>query len=210
MSQHPHDEFDDVPPYQTGEAGKHRSPGAAGTGAAGRSGFRWIALLAGFVLLVGAFAYFIVPMLTSSDPDSEAGDGEETVTESEEGSEEESAGEDGEDPEGEGSGEAEQSSGPQPATDTETPVQVANYQGVSGGATAMSAELEELDYNVVWEGNWNFEAREDTPAVVYPVGAGEAEIAQAESLVESFDTGAAEEHPDVSYVTLIIGSEYEG
>ncbi|WP_218222152.1 LytR C-terminal domain-containing protein [Nesterenkonia sp. Act20] len=212
MSQHPHDEFDDVPPYQTGEAGKHRSPGAAGTGAAGGSGFRWIALLAGFVLLVGAFAYFIVPMLTNADSESETGEPEETVTESGEASAEEGA--EGEDAEGsadgEGAAEGGEAEGPQPATDTETPVQVANYQGISGGATAMGAELEGLDYNVVWEGNWNFEERADTPAVVYPAGAGEAEIAQAESLAENFDTAAPEEHPDVSYVTLIIGSEYEG
>ena len=202
MSQHPHDEFDDVPPYQTGEAGKHRAPGAAGTGGAGGSGLRWIGLLAGFVLLVGAFAYFIVPMFSESDADSTAEDQEAAVTESED----DAAAEDG----GGEADEAEEPAGPQPASDTETPVQVANYQGVEGGATSMSAELEELDYNVVWTGDWGFEERAETPAVVYPAGAGEAEQAIAEELAESFGVDSVEEHGQASYVTLIIGSEYEG
>lgn len=210
MSQNPHDEFDDVPPYQTGEAGKHRAPGAAGTGGTGGSGLRWIALLAGFVLLVGAIAYFIVPMF--NDSDAEAGDQEAAVSESEEGGEEAGSEEtsEGESGEGENAEEASEPEGPQPATDTETPVQVANYLGIQGGATAMSGELEELDYNVVWQGNWGFEARDETPAVVYPAGSGEAEQAQAADLAENLGIDLVEEHPDVSYVTLIIGDEYEG
>lgn len=202
MSQHPHDEFDDVPPYQAGEAGKHRAPGASGTGGAGGSGLRWIGLLAGFVLLVGAFAYFIVPMLSDSDADTTAEEQDAAVTE-------EDAAEDGAAEEGETS-EAEEPAGPQPASDTETPVQVANYQGVEGGETAMSAELGELDYNVVWNGSWNFEERAETPAVVYPAGSGEAEQALAEELAESFGAETVESHDQASYVTLIIGDEYQG
>ncbi|MGJ9373129.1 LytR C-terminal domain-containing protein [Nesterenkonia sp. CF4.4] len=208
MSQHPHDEFDDVPPYQTGEAGKHRAPGAAGTGGAGGSGLRWIALLAGFVLLVGAFAYFIVPTFSDSDAETTAEDQDAAVTEDETEGGAEGEGEDGA---GEGEAEeAEEPTEPQPASDTETPVQVANYQGAEGGETAMSAELEELDYNVVWNGSWNFEARAETPAVVYPAGSGEAEQALAEELAESFGADTVEEHDQASFVTLIIGSEYEG
>ena len=202
MSQHPHDEFDDVPPYQTGEAGKHRAPGAAGTGGAGGSGLRWIALLAGFVLLVGAFAYFIVPTFSDSDADTTAEEQDAAVTEGDDA--EDGAAEEGE------SAEPEEPAEPQPASDTETPVQVANYQGVEGGETAMSAELEELDYNVVWNGSWNFEERAETPAVVYPAGSGEAEQALAEELAQSFGVDTVEEHDQASFVTLIIGSEYEG
>ncbi|GAA1105992.1 LytR C-terminal domain-containing protein [Nesterenkonia jeotgali] len=202
MSQHPHDELDDVPPYQAGEAGKHRAPGASGTGGAGGSGLRWIGLLAGFVLLVGAFAYFIVPMLSDSDADTTAEEQDAAVTE-------EDAAEDGAAEEGE-TAEAEEPAGPQPASDTETPVQVANYQGVEGGETAMSAELEELDYNVVWKGSWNFEERAETPAVVYPAGSGEAEQALAEELAESFGAETVESHDQASYITLIIGDEYQG
>ncbi|PRZ13745.1 LytR C-terminal domain-containing protein [Nesterenkonia sandarakina] len=202
MSQHPHDEFDDVPPYQTGEAGKHRAPGAAGTGGAGGSGLRWIALLAGFVLLVGAFAYFIVPTFSDSDADTTAEEQDAAVTEGDDA--EDGAAEEGE------SAEPEEPAEPQPASDTETPVQVANYQGVEGGETAMSAELEELDYNVVWNGSWNFEERAETPAVVYPAGSGAAEQALAEELAASFGVETVEEHDQASFVTLIIGSEYEG
>ncbi|MBO0594754.1 LytR C-terminal domain-containing protein [Nesterenkonia sp. E16_7] len=204
MSQHPHDEFDDVPPYQTGEAGKHRAPGAAGTGGAGGSGLRWIGLLAVFVLLVGAFAYFIMPMFSDPEADTTAED-QDAVTESEDQAEDE----DGDAAEGEADPEQEPA-GPQPASDTETPVQVANYQGIEGGASSMSAELEELDYNVVWNGDWNFEERAETPAVVYPAGSGEAEQAIAEELAESFGAGTVESHDQASFVTLIIGEEYEG
>lgn len=207
MSQHPHDEFDDVPPYQTGEAGKHRAPGAAGTGGAGGSGLRWIGLLAGFVLLVGAFAYFIVPMFSDQDAATTAED-DAAVTESEDepadGEAQDGDGQDGD------ADQAESPAGPQPAGDTETPVQVANHQGVEGGATAMSEELEALDYNVVWQGNWGFEERAETPAVVYPAGSGEAEQSIAEELAENFGVDIVEEHDQASYVTLIIGSEYEG
>lgn len=202
MSQHPHDEFDDVPPYQTGEAGKHRAPGAAGTGGAGGSGLRWIGLLAVFVLLVGAFAYFIMPRFSDSDVDTTAEE-QDAVTESEDQAEGGDAAEGEEDPE-------EEPAEPQPASDTETPVQVANYQGVEGGASSMSAELEELDYNVVWNGDWNFEERAETPAVVYPAGSGEAEQAIAEELAESFGVETVESHDQASFVTLIIGDEYEG
>ncbi|MCH8560696.1 MULTISPECIES: LytR C-terminal domain-containing protein [unclassified Nesterenkonia] len=207
MSQHPHDEFDDVPPYQTGEAGKHRAPGAAGTGGAGGSGLRWIGLLAGFVLLVGAFAYFIVPMLSDSDPDSTAEDQDAAVSESEDDAEDDAEADDG--AEGDAD-QTEEPAGPQPASDTETPVQVANYQGAEGGATAMGAELEELDYNVVWQGDWGFEERAETPAVVYPAGSGDAEQAIAEELAESFGVDTVEVHDQASFVTLIIGDEYEG
>lgn len=200
MSQHPHDEFDDVPPYQTGEAGKHRAPGAAGTGGAGGSGLRWIGLLAGFVLLVGAFAYFIVPTFSDSDPETTAEEQDAAETESETEAEAEGGDE----------AETEQPAVPQPASDTETPVQVANYQGAEGSDAAMSAELEELDYNVVWNGSWNFEERAETPAVVYPAGSGEAEQALAEELAEGFGIETVEPHDQASFVTLIIGDEYEG
>ncbi|MGJ9406047.1 LytR C-terminal domain-containing protein [Nesterenkonia aurantiaca] len=206
MSQHPHDEFDDVPPYQTGEAGKHRAPGAAGTGGTGGSGLRWIGLLAVFVLLVGAFAYFIVPRFSDSDMDTTAED-QDAVTESEDQAEVEAEGEDA--AEGDADPE-EEPAAPQPASDTETPVQVANYQGVEGGEASMSAELEELDYNVVWNGDWNFEERAETPAVVYPEGSGEAEQAIAAELAESFGVENVESHDQASFVTLIIGDEYEG
>jgi hypothetical protein len=220
MSQYPKDSFDDVEAYAPGEAGKHRAMSARGAGARRRGGLKWIGLLAVFALLVGAFGYFVYPRLM--DEDTAPASGEESAQEGEENgsagsgedAESEASGENGsseedpEDPESNGSeGDDEDSEEPSPASDTTTPVQVASYQGPEGSATDMGGELQGLDYNVVWEGPWGFGDLASTPIVLYPAGASDAEQAIAQELAENLDVGAVEEHPQVTYVTYVVGPD---
>lgn len=220
MSQYPKDSFDDVEAYAPGEAGKHRAMSARGAGARRRGGLKWIGLLAVFALLVGAFGYFVYPRLIDEDTapasgeesaqegedNGSAGSGEDA--ESEAPSENGSSEEDPEDPESNGpEDDDEESEEPSPASDTTTPVQVANYQGPQGSATDMGGELQGLDYNVVWEGPWGFGGLASTPIVLYPAGASDAEQAIAQELAENLDVGAVEEHPQVTYVTYVVGPD---
>lgn len=220
MSQYPKDSFDDVEPYAPGEAGKHRAMSARGAGARRRGGLKWIGLLAVFALLVGAFGYFVYPRLI--DGDTEPASGEDSAQEGQENGSEDS----GEDADSEGSGEDdsseedaedsesngsedddEDSDEPSQASDTTTPVQVATYQGPEGSAVDMGDELQGLDYNVVWEGPWGFGDLASTPIVLYPAGASDAEQAIAQELAENLDAGAVEEHPQVTYVTYVVGPD---
>ena len=204
MSQHPHDEFDDVPPYQSGEAGKHRAPGASG-GAAGRSGgLKWIGLLAVVVLVVGLFSWLVF----GDDDDAETTAGDQDATEEQEdaaqdadggegdgqdeaaqdeaaqdegGQDEGGQGEDGQDEAAQGQDEEEAE------VDMETPVQVFNYAGPNGTAANAQTQLEEQGYNVTalnnWEGGWG---DTPTPAIYYP--ADQEEFAQQLAADMGIDT----------------------
>ena len=223
MSQYPKDAFDDIEPYAPGEAGKHRAMSARGAGARRRGGLKWIGLLALFALLVGAFGYFVYPRLMEEDATT-ASDGE-SAQQGQEGEQEDPDGsgseggaggsgddEDGsseagsEDSESNGSDDDEEDSDePSQASDTTTPVQVANYQGPQGSATDMGSQLQGLDYNVVWEGPWGFGDLASAPVVLYPAGASQDEQAIAQELAENLGVDTVQEHPQVTYVTYVVG-----
>lgn len=207
MSQHPHDEFDDVPPYQSGEAGKHRAPGASG-GAAGRSGgLKWIGLLAAVVLVVGLFSWLVF----GDDDDAETTAGEEGVTEEQEDAPE-GEGEEG-DAEGqgegqdEGQGEAAQQEEGQEETegevDMETPVQIFNHNGPGGTAANAETQLEEQGYNVTALNNWEWGAQ--TTPVIYH-SAEDAEFAQ--QLASDMGIDNLQESDQFTTVAVVVGEEY--
>ncbi len=163
MSQHPHDEFDDIPPYQSGEAGKHRAPGPTGAGAGRSGGLKWIALLAAVVLVVGLFSWLV---FGDDDAETTAGEGEDGVTEEQEPAEGQDgdAEEGGEAEEGEGDagdGDGEAQNGEQDAADEDgevdmsTPVQIYNHNGPEGTAANAQSQIEQQGYNVTALNNWD-------------------------------------------------------
>lgn len=212
MSQYPHDEFDDVPPYQSGEAGKHRAPASAGTGSGGRGGLKWIALLAVVALAVGAFSWLVLPNLRDSEP--EAADGtEEAAEEQAEGDE------DAGDPEGEGDagdegGEGEDSEEDEADEDEDTqeevaadpsaPVQVFNYQGPAGQEQTLQEELQGMGYNVTHVDAWAWSEIE-TPVIYYPAGAEE----HAQDLGQNLGIdNLVEDGANWNNVAVVVGPEY--
>lgn len=216
MSQHPHDEFDDVPPYQSGEAGKHRAPGASGGGAGRSGGLKWIGLLAVVVLVVGLFSWLVFG--DDEDPESAAGD-QDTAEEQEDAAQDEDAGE------GDGQGEGAQDEGGQDEggqdeaaqdegqgqdeeeteVDMETPVQVFNYAGPNGTAANAQTQLEEQGYNVTalnnWEGGWG---DTPTPAIYYP--ADQEEFAQQLAADMGIDT--VQSSGSFTTLAVVVGEEY--
>ena len=210
MSQHPHDEFDDVPPYQSGEAGKHRAPGASGAGTGRSGGMKWIALLAAVVLVVGLFSWLV---FGDDDADTTADGGDGAVTEEQEepaeGEGEEGAAEDGEDAgeEDGANGEGEGQNGEEGAAevDMETPVQVYNYNGPEGTAANAQSQIEEQGYNVTalnnWDPSWGDQA---TPAIYYP--SGQEEFAQ--QLASDMGVDAVQQSDSFSTVAVVVGAEY--
>lgn len=196
MSTFPHDEFDDVAPYQQGEAGKHRAP-AAPAGAARGGGLKWIGLLAVLALVVGVVSYFVLPTFTDDTP--EAGDDAEV---------EESEGED----EGNGDGEDEENgedgenggiefSGT--AADVDAPVQILNHEGPSGLEDEVSAQLEEMEYNVTFIDEWTY-GDVETPTIYHPSGAQD----HAEDLAENLGVDNVVEDDNWSFVALVVGPEF--
>lgn len=220
MSQHPHDEFDDVPPYQSGEAGKHRAPGASGGGAGRSGGLKWIGLLAAVVLVVGLFSWLVF----GDDDDAETTAGQEGVTEEQEDAPEgegeegdaEGEGEEGA-PEGEGEGqdegqgegqdEAAQQEEDQEETegevDMETPIQIFNYNGPEGTAANAETQLEEQGYNVTALNNWDW-AAQTTPVIYH--SAEDAEFAQ--QLASDMGIDTLQESDQFTTVAVVVGEEY--
>ncbi|MDI3331374.1 MAG: LytR C-terminal domain-containing protein [Micrococcus sp.] len=65
MTEYPRDQFDDVPEYRDRQ-GSHRAV-AEPSGGSGPSGLTWISLAAALALAIGAFSFFILPTLRSTD-----------------------------------------------------------------------------------------------------------------------------------------------
>ncbi|GEM_PF-5343176 len=225
MSQHPHDEFDDVPPYQSGEAGKHRAPGASGGGAGRSGGLKWIGLLAAVVLVVGLFSLLVLgddddtettagdqgAAEEQEDADQDDGDdaegdaaqdedGQDEAAQGEEGQDEAAQGEEGQDDaaqgeEGQGEEETE--------VDMETPVQVFNHQGPEGTAASAESQLEEQGYNVTALNNWEWDAQ--TTPVIYH-SAEDAEFAQ--QLASDMGIDNLQESDQFTTVAVVVGEEY--
>lgn len=108
MTQFPHDEFDDVPPYSADEVGKHRAQGAAAGATARAGGLKWIALLAIFALLVGLGSW-LFSQFESDDAEPTADD--QATTEEEPGAEADGAAEAGAEGDGQGEGSTEEGAG---------------------------------------------------------------------------------------------------
>lgn len=208
MSQNPHDEFDDVPPYQSGEAGKHRAPVAAASGG-GRGGLKWIALLAVVALAVGALSWLVLPTLRDSEPEA-SDETDEAAEEQADGGEDEG----GEEGDGEDSGEdqnggdegTEGDDAPEDvAADTSAPVQVFSYQG-PGQEQVLQDELETMGYNVTFVDEWGWGDIE-TPVVYYPAAAEEhaQDVAQNLGIETLIEDGA-----NWSYVAVVVGPDSEG
>lgn len=205
MSQYPHDEFDDVPPYQSGEAGKHRAPAAAAIGGGGRGGLKWIALLTVVALAVGIFSWLVLPTLRDSEP--EAGDQEENAEEqAEDGDGEDEEEGDGEDEDtGDDDGDTEEGDATEDvAADSSAPVQVFSYQGEAGQEQTLQEELETMGYNVTHVDEWGWGDIE-TPVIYYPASAEEHAQDVAENLgIETL----IEDGGNWSYVAVVVGPEY--
>ena len=213
MSQHPHDEFDDIPPYQSGEAGKHRAQGPTGAGAGRSGGLKWIALLAAVVLVVGLFSWLV---FGDDDAETTAGEGEDGVTEEQEPAEGQDgdAEEGGEAEEGEGDagdGDGEAQNGEQDAADEDgevdmsTPVQIYNHNGPEGTAANAQSQIEQQGYNVTALNNWDASwGEQTTPVIYYP--AGQEEFAQ--QLASDMGVDTVQESGSFSTVAVVVGAEY--
>ncbi|WP_300343585.1 LytR C-terminal domain-containing protein [Nesterenkonia sp.] len=180
MTQFPHDEFDDVPPYKSDEVGKHRAPGAAAASGGTGSGLKWIGLLVAVVLVIGAVAWVL----------SQTG-GDETPAAEQNGPEQTAEGDGGESPEAEaeadGAREAdgEEAAGEEGAEEPAEDVNmdysliVYNFDGTPGVAGEVRQTLTDAGYNVVSQDNWNpgwTTCGESAPVVVHPPA--EEELAQ--------------------------------
>ncbi|WP_146340806.1 LytR C-terminal domain-containing protein [Nesterenkonia sp. NBAIMH1] len=219
MSQFPHDEFDDVAPYSSGEAGKHRAYGAypAGGGAAAASGasgpMKWIGLAAAVVLVAVVAVYLILPLF-GSDEDPEAGqagdqdeveeqepgdDAEEGAADDEaegEAAEDEAAPEEEEDAEDAAQDEEE-------GVDLDTPVRVANAGAPDWSASDVNYRLAEQGFNVTgrldWEPSWG---EVGTPVVFYPEE-GQAEFAQEVAEAMGFENTSL--NPAWETAVIVVG-----
>ncbi|GAA1182960.1 LytR C-terminal domain-containing protein [Nesterenkonia xinjiangensis] len=198
MSKFPHDEFDDVPPYQQGEAGKHRAPTAAAGSSRGGGGLKWIGLFAVLALLVGVASYFVLPTLREDSP--EAGTGDQEQGEAPEDGEEngEDGAEDGEEDTEQGGGQPTEA-----AADTESPVQILNYGGPAGLEDDIAEQLTELDYNVTYAAEWTYDDV-DTPVIYYPPNA----EAHAQDLAENLGIEQVEESGAWSSVAVVVGPDF--
>lgn len=208
MTQFPHDEFDDVPPYTADEVGKHRAPGAGASGGAGGGGLKWIALLAVFALVVGAGAWVFSQF--AGDDDQEPTAGEEAAEEQEpddgaEGEGEDAEGENGTEDEAEGeNGE----DGDPEDVDTDFPIIVYNYDGTDGVAGSVRETLTGSGFNVVdqdnWTQGWNT-CGEDAPVVVHPP----AQEAVAEQIAETIgaSTCSSEGWTESGVIAVAVGAE---
>lgn len=204
MSKFPHDEFDDVPPYQQGEAGRHRAPAAAGSSRGG-GGLKWIGLLAVLALLVGVVSYFVLPTLRDDAPqagggDQEQGEGDQEDTENGED------GDGGEDDAAQEDEEGAEQEGRQPtssAADTESPVQILNHDGPDGLEEELGEQLEELDYNVTYTAEWTYDDV-DTPVIYFPAGAED----HAQDLAQNLGIDQVEESAAWSSVAVVVGPDF--
>ncbi|GAB3850179.1 LytR C-terminal domain-containing protein [Nesterenkonia populi] len=219
MSHFPHDEFDDVAPYSSGEAGKHRSSGAYAAGgpaaAGGSSGaMKWIGILAALAIVAVAAVYLILPLL-SSDDDPEAGQaGEDEAVEEEqdtedEGEEADAEGEDGENGEGaedEGGGDEDAAQEDEDGVDMSTPVRIANAGAPDWSASDVDYRLTQEGFNTTgrldWDSSWG---QVGTPVVFYPTE-DEAEFAQEVAQAMGFENTS--HNPAWETAVIVVGPEY--
>lgn len=165
MTQFPHDEFDDVPPYKSDEVGKHRAPGAAAASGRAGGGLKWIGLLAALVLVIGGVAWAFSQFGgDNADEPTADPDDEQTVDAPEE---DDSEAEDEEDAEENGEEAAEEDAD----VDMDFGIIVYNYDGTEGVAGAVREQLDGAGFNVVdqsnWVEGWNT-CGESAPVVVHP------------------------------------------
>lgn len=228
MTQFPHDEFDDVPPYSADEVGKHRAQGAAAGATARAGGLKWIALLAIFALLVGLGSW-LFSQFESDDAEPTADD--QATTEEEPGAEADGAAEAEGDGQGEGSaeegagdaadgeGEAgadDESDATDEATDeatdddvdTDFPIVVYNFDGTEGAAGAARSQLEGAGFTVVDQQNWTqgwTTCEQSTPVVVH----GPDREAEAAAIAESFgaSTCSSDGWSGAGSIAVVVGAE---
>ena len=211
MTQHPHDEFDDVPPYKSDEVGKHRAPGSPAAGAsAAKGGLKWIGLLAAFVLVIGAIAY-VVSQFGSDDEEPTAEPGAEAPAEEGETDDAQDEGES----EGESEADAEAEEDGEEATEEESPdvdmdyrLIVYNFDGTPGAAGAAREDLDSAGFNVVDQDNWNpgwTTCEESAPVVVHPP----AEEELASVIADELDaaTCASDGWTDSEIIAVAVGVE---
>lgn len=208
MTQHPHDEFDDVPPYRSDEVGKHRAPGSSAAGGGGASGgLKWIGVLAAVVLVIGAIAYVVSQFGSDEGEPTAEPDDEQTAEESPT-----------DEAQAEGEGEAEESAdaeATEEATEDETPdvdmdysLIVYNYDGTPGAAGEVRGQLDEAGFNVVSQRNWNpgwTTCQEDAPVVVHPPAEEELAAVVAEELDAA--TCASDGWTGSEVIAVAVGAE---
>lgn len=213
MTQFPHDEFDDAPPYKTDEVGKHRAPGAvASTGGAG-GGLKWIGLLAALVLVIGAVAWIISEFNGDGETPTADTDDEQTAEETEtEQPDDDAEAEDGGDEDG--NGEAGGDNGEEDAQEDEDEVNmdysviVYNFDGTEGAAGGVRAQLDGAGFNVVSQDNWNqgwTTCGETAPVVVHPPA--EEELAQMIADEIGAATCPSEGWSDSEIIAVAVGAE---
>lgn len=217
MTQHPHDEFDDVPPYKSDEVGKHRAPGSPAAAAGGaRGGLKWIGLLAAFVLVVGAIAYVVSQF--GSDEEGPAADSEDQQTSgAEETGEPEAQNGDGSDDDAQNgdaqNGEAadngdEETTEETPDVDMDYGLIVYNYDGTPGVAGSVREQLDSAGFNVVDQDNWTqgwTTCEESAPVVVHPPAEEELAAVIADELGAA--TCASDGWNDADVIAVAVGAE---
>lgn len=216
MTQHPHDEFDDVPPYKADEVGKHRAPGAAATAGGASGGLKWILLLAALVLVIGAVAWFVSQL--DDDGDEPAADPEDQQTAEEadpedaDGAAEEDGGEDNGDDGGEDAGdngeEEAQEDDDADEVNMDYPLIVYNFDGTEGVAGSVRQQLDAAGYNVVSQDNWNpgwTTCGESAPVVVHPPA--EEQLAQMIAEELGAATCASDGWSATETIAVAVGAE---
>src|SRR5690625_5230586 len=216
MTQHPYDEFDDVPPYKSDEVGKHRAPGSpAAAGGGARGGLKWIGLLAAFVLVVGAIAYIVSEFgsdeeePTADSEDQQTADAEQTgepEAQNGEGSDDET--QNGETADNGDEENAEESPEETPDVDMDYGVIVYNYDGTPGVAGSVREQLDAAGFNVVDQQNWNqgwTTCEESAPVVVHPPAEEELASVIADELGAA--TCASDGWNDAGVIAVAVGAD---
>lgn len=215
MTQHPHDEFDDVPPYQADEVGKHRAPGAVGSSAAAGGGaLKWIGLLAALVLVVGAVAWISTQFGDEAGQPTAESSAEQTAEPSptDQDTDEAAAEEDGAEAteeQTEDGGEDEEATDEETdEVDTDSPVIVYNFDGTPGVAGNVREQLDGAGFNVVQQENWNqgwTTCGEGSPVIVHPPAEGDL----AQMLADELGAATCESDgwSDSGVTAVVVGVE---
>lgn len=220
MTQHPHDEFDDVPPYKADEVGKHRAPGAAATAGGASGGLKWILLLAALVLVIGAVAWFVSQLDDDSDEPAADPEDQQTAEEADpedaDGAAEEDGGEGAEEDTGDDGGEDAGDNGAEEAQEDDDADEVNmdyslivyNFDGTEGVAGSVRQQLDAAGYNVVSQDNWNpgwTTCGESAPVVVHPPA--EEQLAQMIAEELGAATCASDGWSATETIAVAVGAE---
>lgn len=210
MTQFPHDEFDDVPPYKADEVGKHRAPGAVASAPAGGGGLKWIGLLAALVLVIGAVAW-VISEFTGGDEEPTADPDDQQTAEETEAEQADADAEDADEEDGNGEdsgGNGEEDAQDDAEVDMDYSIIVYNFDGTEGVAGSVRAQLDEAGFNVVNQDNWNqgwTTCGETSPVVVHPPA--EEELAQLIADEIGAATCASEGWSASETVAVAVGAE---